>query len=150
MRKMSVQHTNFNTSQDKDKTGQEVNNQELIKKKSPDNTIAWIFLSTAFYLALFYLAILLLSGLLSPWGMIVILFLRYSLISFIIATILIGKGLKKENIVLLYSSNVFYLASTLLAYDPAWRPYRVTPFLITLLVTVGTVMYKQDNEQDNK
>lgn len=150
MRKMSVQHTNFNTSQDKGKTGQEVNNQELIKKKSPDNTVAWIFLSTAFYLALFYLAILLLSGLLSPWGMIVILFLRYSLISFIIATILIGKGLKKENKVLLYSSNVFYLASTLLAYDPAWRPYRVTPFLITLLVTVGTVMYKQDNEQDNK
>ena len=150
MRKMSVQHTNFNTSQDKDKTGQEFNNQELIKKNSPDNTVAWIFLSTAFYLALFYLAILLLSGLLSPWGMIVILFLRYSLISFIIATILIGKGLKKENKVLLYSSNVFYLASTLLAYDPAWRPYRVTPFLITLLVTVGTVMYKQDNEQDNK
>ena len=150
MRKMSVQHTNFNTSQDKGKTGQEVNNQELIKKNSPDNTVAWIFLSTAFYLALFYLAILLLSGLLSPWGMIVILFLRYSLISFIIATILIGKGLKKENKVLLYSSNVFYLASTLLAYDPAWRPYRVTPFLITLLVTVGTVMYKQDNEQDNK
>lgn len=147
---MSVQHTNFNTSQDKDKTGQEFNNQELIKKNSPDNTVAWIFLSTAFYLALFYLAILLLSGLLSPWGMIVILFLRYSLISFIIATILIGKGLKKENKVLLYSSNVFYLASTLLAYDPAWRPYRVTPFLITLLVTVGTVMYKQDNEQDNK
>lgn len=147
---MSVQHTNFNTNQDKGQTGQEVNNQELIKKNSPDNTVAWIFLSTAFYLALFYLAILLLSGLLSPWGMIVILFLRYSLISFIIATILIGKGLKKENKVLLYSSNVFYLASTLLAYDPAWRPYRVTPFLITLLVTVGTVMYKQDNEQDNK
>ena len=147
---MSVQHTNFNTNQDKGQTGQEVNNQELIKKNSPDNTVAWIFLSIAFYLALFYLAILLLSGLLSPWGMIVILFLRYSLISFIIATILIGKGLKKENKVLLYSSNVFYLASTLLAYDPAWRPYRVTPFLITLLVTVGTVMYKQDNEQDNK
>ena len=93
---------------------------------------------------------LLLSGLLSPLGMLVILFLRYSLISFIIATILIGKGLKKENKVLLYSSNVFYLASTFLAYDPAWRPYRVTPFLITLLVTVGTVMFKQDNEQDNK
>ena len=142
---MSEQNTNLDTSQDKAKTGQEV-----IKKNSPDNTVAWIFLSTAFYLALFYLAILLLSGLLSPWGMIVILFLRYSLISFIIATILIGKGLKKENKVLLYSSNVFYLASTLLAYDPAWRPYRVTPFLITLLVTVGTVMYKQDNEQDNK
>ena len=147
---MSVQHTNFNTNQDKGKTGQEVNNQELIKKKSPDNRLASIFLSVAFYLALAYLALLLLSGLSSSWGMIVLLFLRYSLISFIIATVLIGKGLKKENKVLLYSSNVFYLASTLLAYDPAWRPFRVTPFLITLLVTVGTVMFKQDNEQTNK
>lgn len=147
---MSVQHTNFNTNQDKGKTGQEVNNQELIKKNAPDNRVASIFLAVAFYLALAYLALLLLSGLSSSWGMIVLLFLRYSLISFIIATVLIGKGLKKENKVLLYSSNVFYLASTLLAYDPAWRPFRVTPFLITLLVTVGTVMFKQDNEQTNK
>lgn len=139
---MSVQHTNLDTSQDKAKPGQEVN--------KPDNTVASIFLSAAFYLALAYLALLLLSGLSSSWGMIVLLFLRYSLISFIIATVLIGKGLKKENKVLLYSSNVFYLASTLLAYDPAWRPFRVTPFLITLLVTVGTVMFKQDNEQTNK
>lgn len=147
---MSVQHTNFNTSQDKGKTGQEVIKPELIKNNSPDNTVASIFLSAAFYLALAYLALLLLSGLSSSWGMLVLLFLRYSLISFIIATVLIGKGLKKENKVLLYSSNVFYLASTLLAYDPAWRPFRVTPFLITLLVTVGTVMFKQDNEQTNK
>ena len=147
---MSVQHTNLDTSQDKAKPGQEFNNQELIKKNSPDNRLASILLAVAFYLAIVYLAMLLLSGLLSPLGMLVILFLRYSLISFIIATILIGKGLKKENKVLLYSSNVFYLASTFLAYDPAWRPYRVTPFLITLLVTVGTVMFKQDNEQDNK
>ena len=95
---MSVQHTNFNTSQDKGKTGQEVNNQELIKKKSPDNSLASIFLAVAFYLAIVYLALFLLLGLSNPWGMIVILFLRYSLISFIIATILIGKGLKKENI----------------------------------------------------
>ena len=85
---MSVQHTNFNTNQDKGKTGQEVT--------KPDNTVASIFLSAAFYLAL------------------------------------------------------AYLASTLLAYDPAWRPFRVTPFLISLLVTVGTVMFKQDNEQTNK
>ena len=55
MRKMSVQHTNFNTSQDKGKTGQEVNNQELIKKKSPDKSLASIFLAVAFYLAIVYL-----------------------------------------------------------------------------------------------
>ena len=147
---MSVQHTNFNTSQDKDKTGQEFNNQELIKNNSPDNRVASILLAVAFYLAIVYLALFLLLGLSNPWGIVIMIFLAPNLISFIIATILIGKGLKKENKVLLYSSNVFYLASTLLAYDPAWRPYRVTPFLIPLLVTVGTVMYKQDNEQDNK
>lgn len=147
---MSVQHTNFNTSQDKGKTGQEFNNQELIKKNAPDNRVASIFLAVAFYLAIVYLVLFLLLGLSNPWGMLIIIFLAPSLISFIIATVLIGKGLKKENKVLLYSSNVFYLASTLLAYDPAWRPFRVTPFLITLLVTVGTVMFKQDNEQTNK
>lgn len=147
---MSVQHTNFNTNQDKGKTGQEFNNQELIKKNAPDNRVASIFLAVAFYLAIVYLVLFLLLGLSNPWGMLIIIFLAPSLISFIIATVLIGKGLKKENKVLLYSSNVFYLASTLLAYDPAWRPFRVTPFLITLLVTVGTVMFKQDNEQDNK
>ena len=147
---MSVQHTNFNTNQDKGKTGQEVNYQELIKKNAPDNRVASIFLAVAFYLAIVYLILFLLLGLSNPWGMLIIIFLAPSLISFIIATVLIGKGLKKENKVLLYSSNVFYLASTLLAYDPAWRPFRVTPFLITLLVTVGTVMFKQDNEQTNK
>ena len=147
---MSVQHTNFNISQDKGKTGQEFNYQELIKKNAPDNRVASIFLAVAFYLAIVYLVLFLLLGLSNPWGMLIIIFLAPSLISFIIATVLIGKGLKKENKVLLYSSNVFYLASTLLAYDPAWRPFRVTPFLITLLVTVGTVMFKQDNEQTNK
>lgn len=147
---MSVQHTNFNISQDKGKTGQEVIKPDLIKNNSPDNRVASILLSIAFYLAIVYLVLFLLFGLSNPWGMLIIIFLAPSLISFIIATVLIGKGLKKENKVLLYSSNVFYLASTLLAYDPAWRPFRVTPFLITLLVTVGTVMFKQDNEQTNK
>ena len=139
---MSVQHTNFNTNQDKGKTGQEVT--------KPDNTVASIFLSAAFYLALAYLALLLLSGLSSSWGMIVLLFLRYSLISFIIATILTGIGRKKGNKNFLYTSIIFYLVSIFLAYDPDWGVFRVIPILLTILVTIGTVMFKQDNEQDNK
>ena len=35
-------------------------------------------------------------------------------------------------------------------HDPDWGVFRVVPILLTILVTVGTVMYKQDNEQDNK
>ena len=150
MRKMSVQHTNFNTSQDKGKTGQEFNNQELIKKNAPDNRVASIFLAIAFYLAIVYLVLFLLLGLSNPWGMLIIIFLAPSLISFIIATILTGIGRKKGNKNFLYTSIIFYLVSIFLAYDPDWGVFRVIPILLTILVTIGTVMFKQDNEQDNK
>ena len=147
---MSVQHTNFNTSQDKGKTGQEFNNQELIKKNAPDNGVASIFLAVAFYLAIVYLVLFLLLGLSNPWGMLIIIFLAPSLISFIIATILTGIGRKKGNKNFLYTSIIFYLVSIFLAYDPDWGVFRVIPILLTILVTIGTVMFKQDNEQDNK
>jgi len=150
VRKMSVQHTNFNTSQDKGKTGQEFNNQELIKKNAPDNRVASIFLAVAFYLAIVYLVLFLLLGLSNPWGMLIIIFLAPSLISFIIATILTGIGRKKGNKNFLYTSIIFYLVSIFLAYDPDWGVFRVIPILLTILVTIGTVMFKQDNEQDNK
>lgn len=147
---MSVQHTNFNISQDKGKTGQEFNNQELIKKNAPDNRVASIFLAVAFYLAIVYLVLFLLLGLSNPWGMLIIIFLAPSLISFIIATILTGIGRKKGNKNFLYTSIIFYLVSIFLAYDPDWGVFRVIPILLTILVTSGTVMFKQDNEQDNK
>lgn len=150
MRKMSVQHTNFNISQDKGKTGQEFNNQELIKKNAPDNRVASIFLAVAFYLAIVYLVLFLLLGLSNPWGTLIIIFLAPSLISFIIATILTGIGRKKGNKNFLYTSIIFYLVSIFLAYDPDWGVFRVIPILLTILVTIGTVMFKQDNEQDNK
>ena len=150
---MSVQHTNFNTSQDKGKTGQEFNNQELIKKNAPDNRLASIFLAVAFYLAIvyFYLAIVYFAlFFINPWGILLIIFLAPSLISFIIATILTGIGRKKASKNFLYTSIVFYVASILLAYDPDWGVFRVIPILLTILVTIGTVLFKQDNEQDNK
>ena len=147
---MSVQHTNFNISQDKGKTGQEFNYQELIKKNAPDNRVASIFLAVAFYLAIVYLVLFLLLGLSNPWGMLIIIFLAPSLISFIIATILTGIGRKKGNKNFLYTSIIFYLVSIFLAYDPDWGVFRVIPILLTILVTSGTVMFKQDNEQDNK
>ena len=147
---MSVQHTNLDTSQDKAKPGQEFNNQELVKKNSPDNGVASIFLTIAFYLAIVYLALFLLLGLSNPWGIVIMIFLAPNLISFIIATILTRIGRKKGNKNFLYTSVIFYLISIFLAYDPDWGVFRVVPILLTILVTVGTVMYKQDNEQDNK
>ena len=143
---MSLQHTNFTTNQDKGKTGQEVNNQELIKKNAPDNRAASIFLAVAFYLAIVYFAMLLLN----PWGILVMIFLAFSFIWYIIATIFVWIGRKKASKNFLYTSIVFYVASILLAYDPDWGVFRVIPILLTILVTIGTVLFKQDNEQDNK
>ena len=118
MRKMSVQHTNLDTSQDKAKPGQEFNNQELIKNNSPDNRVASILLAVAFYLAIVYLALFLLLGLSNPWGIVIMIFLAPNLISFIIATILTRIGRKKGNKNFLYTSVIFYLVSIFLAYDP--------------------------------
>lgn len=140
---MSVQNTNFKTNQDKVKTGQEVNNQDIIKNNSPDNRNASIILSVAFYSSLAYLGLFLLFGLLTPFGMLVIVFLGYSLVSFVIATILTGIGRKKGNKNFLATSIGFYIVSILLASDPDWGVFRVIPILLTILVTVGTVMYKQ-------
>ena len=140
---MSVKNTNSNTNQDKGKTGQEVTKTDGLKQNPQGNRFASVLLSIAFYLALVYLALFLLLGLSNPLGMLVIVFLGYSLVSFVIATILTGIGCKKGNKNFLATSIVFYIVSILLAGDPDWGVFRVIPILLTILVTVGTVMYKK-------
>ncbi len=66
------------------------------------------------------------------------------------ATIFVWIGRKKGNKNFLNTSIIFYIASVLFAYDPDWGVFRFIPILLTILVIVGTVMFKQDNEQDNK
>ena len=144
MRKMSVQHTNFNTSQDKGQNGQEVNNQELIKKNSPDNRLASILLAVAFYLAIVYLALFLLLGLSNPWGIVIMIFLAPNLISFIIATILTRIGMNNGNKGLLYASSGIYLISAFCAGDPDWHLFQIAPFVFAALVLVGTLIAKEE------
>lgn len=132
---MSVQNTNSNTNQDKARIGQEVNNQDIIKNNSPDNRAASIILSVAFYIALVYLALFLLN----PWGILLMIFLAPSLIWYIIATIFVWIGRKKGNKNFLYISISLYLLSIPFATEA----FRSVPILLAILVTVGTVMYKQ-------
>lgn len=139
---MPVKNTNFKTNQDKGKTGQEVNNQDIIKNNSLDNGEGPIFLSIAFYLAIVYFALFFFI----PWGILVMAFLAHSFICYIIATILTGIGRKTGNKYFLVTSIGFYIVSILLANEA----FRYIPIMLTILVIVGTVMYKQDNEQDNK
>ncbi|WP_455456369.1 hypothetical protein [Streptococcus salivarius] len=139
---MPVKNTNFKTNQDKGKTGQEVNNQDIIKNNSLDNGEGPIFLAVAFYLAIVYFALFFFN----PWGILVLIFLAFSFIWYIIATIFVWLGRKKGNKNFLYISIAFYLLSIPFATEA----FRTVPITLTILVTVGTVMYKQDNEQDNK
>ena len=131
---MSEQNTNFNTKQDKVTTGQEVTKSDLIKKNAPDNSLASVLLAAAFYSAIVYLAMFCLN----PWGILLMIFQAPSLICYIIATILVWNFLS--------TSIGFYIVSILLANEA----FRYIPIMLTILVIVGTVMYKQDNEQDNK
>ena len=125
---MPIINTNSKTNQDKRNSGQEVTNLGSLKQNSQENRFATVLLSIAFYIALVYLALFLLLGLSNPLGMLVIIFLGYSLISFVIATILIGIGRKKGNKYFLYTSVGFYLASVLLAYDPDWECFESCRF----------------------
>jgi hypothetical protein len=84
--------------------------------------------------------------LLNPWGILVMIFLAFSFIWYIIATIFVWIGRKKGNKNFLYISIAFYLLSIPFATEA----FRTVPIMLTILVTVGTVMYKQDNEQTNK
>ena len=144
MRKIPVNNTNFNTNQDKGKTGQEVNNQDIIKNNSLDNRVASIFLSVAFYLAIVYFAIVCFTLFyFNPWRFLLLIYLAPSLACYIIATILTGIGRKKVNKIFLATSIVFYIVHIFLIRDLDWGVFHVIPFLLTILVTVGTVLYEQ-------
>ena len=132
---MVVQNINSKTNQDKGKTGQEVTKPDGLKQSSQENRFASVLLSVAFYIALVYLALFLLN----PWGILLMIFLAPSLIWYIIATIFVWIGRKKGNKNFLYISISLYLLSIPFATEA----FRSVPILLAILVTVGTVMYKQ-------
>lgn len=100
-------------------------------------------LSFALFIAIVY-TVLLLLGLFSmgAWAGGFLYFLGIHMISFVIATILLWNGIVNANKATLYMAVAIYVFSFIAAGDPDWVINHIPPFVVGVLVLIGTVLLK--------
>ena len=115
-------------------------NNEMKPEKRIGNSV---ILSIALFLAIVYIVLLLL-GLFSmgAWAGGFLYFLGIHMISFVIATILLWNGKAKGNKTTLYIAAAIYVFSFIAAGDPDWVINHIPPFVVGVLVLIGTVLFK--------
>ena len=102
-------------------------------------------LSFALFIAIAY-TVLLLLGLFSmgAWAGGFLYFLGIHMISFVIATILLWNGNVNANKATLYIAAAIYVFSFIAAGDPSWVINHIPPFVVGVLVLIGTVLLKNE------
>lgn len=102
-------------------------------------------LSFALFIAIAY-TVLLLLGLFSmgAWAGGFLYFLGIHIISFVIATILLWNGIVNGNKATLYIAVAIYVFSFIAAGDPDWVINHIPPFVVGVLVLIGTVLLKNE------
>lgn len=115
-------------------------NDEMKSEKRVGNSV---ILSIALFLAIVYIVLLLL-GLFSmgAWAGGFLYFLGIHMISFVIATILLWNGIVNANKATLYMAVAIYVFSFIAAGDPDWVINHIPPFVVGVLVLIGTVLLK--------
>lgn len=115
-------------------------NNEMKPEKRIGNSV---ILSIALFLAIVYIVLLLL-GLFSmgAWAGGFLYFLGIHMISFVIATILLWNGIVNANKATLYMAVAIYVFSFIAAGDPDWVINHIPPFVVGVLVLIGTVLFK--------
>ena len=115
-------------------------NNEMKPEKRIGNSV---ILSIALFLAIVYIVLLLL-GLFSmgAWAGGFLYFLGIHMISFFIATILLWNGIVNGNKATLYIAVAIYVFSFIAAGDPDWVINHIPPFVVGVLVLIGTVLFK--------
>lgn len=103
-------------------------------------------LSFALFIAIAY-TVLLLLGLFSmgAWAGGFFYFLGIHMISFVIATILLWNGNVNGNKATLYIAAAIYVFSFIAAGDPDWVINHIPPFVVGVLVLIGTVLLKNED-----
>ena len=103
-------------------------------------------LAFASVLAIAYIVLLLL-GLFSlgSWVGGFLYFLGIHMISFVIATILLWNGNVNGNKATLYIAAAIYVFSFIAAGDPDWVINHIPPFVVGVLVLIGTVLFKNED-----
>ena len=117
-------------------------NNEMKPEKRIGNSV---ILSIALFLAIVYIVLLLL-GLFSmgAWAGGFLYFLGIHMISFVIATILLWNGIVNANKATLYMAVAIYVFSFIAAGDPDWVINHIPPFVVGVLVLIGTVLLKNE------
>ena len=102
-------------------------------------------LSFALLIAIAYIVLLLL-GLFSmgAWAGGFLYFLGIHMISFLLATILLWNGIVNANKATLYIAVAIYVFSFIAAGDPDWVINHIPPFVVGVLVLIGTVLLKNE------
>ena len=115
-------------------------NNEMKPEKRIGNSV---ILSIALFLAIVYIVLLLL-GLFSmgAWAGGFLYFLGIHMISFVIATILLWNGIVNANKATLFIAVAIYVFSFIAAGDPDWVINHIPPFVVGVLVLIGTVLLK--------
>ena len=128
-----------------DKSLDEIQHSEMTQNESKEVRYTSGLLSVAFYLSTIYLVLFISLFALSDigWGFVVLIFLGPNLLSLAIGAFLLRLGMKKGNKSLFYVSSLMYFISALLAYDPDWQIFRIAPFLLLVLVLIGTLLIKE-------
>ena len=105
-----------------------------------------VILSIALFLAIAYIVLLLL-GLFSlgSWVGGFLYFLGIHMISFVIATILLFNGNVNGNKATLYIAVAIYVFSFIAAGDPSRVINHIPPFVVGVLVLIGTVLLKNED-----
>lgn len=117
-------------------------NNEMNPEKRIGNSV---ILSIALFLAIVY-KVLLLLGLFSmgAWAGGFLYFLGIHMISFVIATILLWNGIVNANKATLFIAVAIYVFSFIAAGDPDWVINHIPPFVVGVLVLIGTVLLKNE------
>lgn len=118
-------------------------NNEMKPEKRIGNSV---ILSIALFLAIVYIVLLLL-GLFSmgAWAGGFLYFLGIHMISFVIATILLWNGIVNANKATLFIAVAIYVFSFIAAGDPDWLINHIPPFVVGVLVLIGTVLLKNED-----
>lgn len=142
---MPDQQKHFEENKDMIRINEDGFNAASIQNHPTQIRFTSILLSVAFYLSIIYLLLFISYFALSSngWALFILIFIGPNLLSIAIGAFLIRLGMKKGNKSLLYVSSLMYFISALLAYDPDWQIFRIAPFLLLVLVLIGTLLIKE-------
>lgn len=108
-----------------------------VEKPAPNTgLLTFVFFLNIGYLGLFIGSALMVGG----WAIAFLFFLGLHLISYIIATVLLGIGRIFASKEILFVSVAFFFISMFLAGDPDWFLFRIPSIISTILVLIGTLL----------